>query len=1305
MINRFTIFLFFFSIGYFSLYANPLLNQERHKEFINKSLDIDHFTLFFQDSIGRLWGGSYSNGLMMFDGSSFVKKASEMSYEIRCVHPITYSEYLVGTKGGLYLFDMKLMTTTLIPDFTYDNVVGLHRVGDKKFLIFCSYKIAELDIETYNVNVLSSWDYNSQLNMHQISHDGSIILLSNFHEVYIYRYPNKTKELLIHSDSFIKDELLLCILRDDAYLWIGSDRGLIKYNYATNKIDRVPGMEGITVKTLMKAKNGDIWVGTDNGLYVFDKKAEKWDHYQHNNQNERSLLSNCVWSIFEDIYENKWIGVDGGVSFIPHQSSFFTIKWNDFIQTNEGNRIVQILHDDHGDYWLGGINGLGYYKSSTGQSIFFRMQGISKIPNNRIRTVYEDKHGVIWIGTDGGPAWYNKEKGDFIFCPIEDKLSGRNAIWTYGITEDNYGNMWFATGSGGLFAVNRKELMNSRETVTQSWCNFHTDSPSHKLQSNNCTHIDSDPLGNIWFSTEKEIYKLEFTSNQDTIQDFNLLCISYNGTKAFIRNDWKELWGINDNGFFKIDFKTSMLEQITTDYTEKYSDINSMAICDDNLWFVTSSGVKVMNLKTKNISHILDFSNSLYKSCYYDKKNNLIWLGGVNQCLALNPKECLASKPEIYRLSIISEAYANGKPQEIAFTNHIELSPQENNLSFRFSNGVLVRETELQSGYYYRMKGIDDSWKAINVHHPLVEYSYLTYGKYSLEVGHLNESGEMENIRTLDITILPPWYHTIWFRLIIILIVATLILVGLNFYRTKTKLRIAEIDKEKTLKLSQMKMEFLTNMSHELKTPLSLIMGPVNKLLSTTKSSQSKALLLNIQESAMQLNSLILQIIKFKDDSSVSDGLNLTRLEVVEFMKSIISAHQEIFASKKITIELHINKTEIFIEADLLKLESIVNNLISNSYKFTPEGGKVIVSLDLFDKDDSPHTSISVTDNGIGIPAEDIPYIFDRFYQSEQNQTINKDGSGIGLSMVKKYIQQHGGDIQVTSGSTGTTFTITMPALDNNLSEGITNSTITSPGIDEIYHQKLHILIVEDNLDIADFIANNLKGMKCTIAHNGRSGLEQAQQLLPDVIVADIMMPVMDGIEMSRLIRRNVATSTIPIILLTAKDNEHTETDAYKIGVDVFLSKPFDINHLITRINQLVRNKTKLTEQLRNTEAMQIKEVEVVQSQDEKFLTIITQTIEEYLEDPDLNIQKLSEISGYHHKLIYRRIKALTGNTTVDYIKSIRLKKAAMLLAQKKFSVAEVMYMVGFSTHSYFSKCFTEKYGKSPKVYMDEVNI
>jgi YesN/AraC family two-component response regulator len=204
--------------------------------------------------------------------------------------------------------------------------------------------------------------------------------------------------------------------------------------------------------------------------------------------------------------------------------------------------------------------------------------------------------------------------------------------------------------------------------------------------------------------------------------------------------------------------------------------------------------------------------------------------------------------------------------------------------------------------------------------------------------------------------------------------------------------------------------------------------------------------------------------------------------------------------------------------------------------------------------------------------------------------------------------------------------------------------------------------------------------------------------------VADIMMPVMDGIEMSRLIRRNVATSTIPIILLTAKDNEHTETDAYKIGVDVFLSKPFDINHLITRINQLVRNKTKLTEQLRNTEAMQIKEVEVVQSQDEKFLTTITQTIEEYLEDPDLNIQKLAEISGYHHKLIYRRIKALTGNTTVDYIKSIRLKKAAMLLAQKKFSVAEVMYMVGFSTHSYFSKCFTEKYGKSPKAYMDEVN-
>lgn len=1303
MINHLIIFILICA-GSFSLYANPVSNLPRHKEFVNKNLNIDHFEFFFQDSIGRLWGGSYMNGLMMFDGESFVKKTPEIgSYGIHCIQPITKQEYIVGTRSGLFLFDMKSMKVTPFTGFAGDQVLGLYRLDEQKTLVFCAYKIAELNIVTGDIDILSCWDNHYRIVQHQVLPNNSFILLTDQQGIYNYHYPAKSKEPFILNNASAKDELLLCILYDNNQLWIGSDKGLMKYDYLTQQISRIPAIEGITVKSLTKTNNGDIWVGTDNGLYVFDKIAGQWEHYLHDNKDERSLLSDCVWTVFEDANGNKWLGLDGGVSFIPQKQSVFKIKWSDLIQTSEGNRIVHILHDSHGDYWLGGINGLGYYNASTGKSVFFKMQGMHRIPHNRIRSIYEDRQGVVWIGTDGGPAWYNREKGHFVFCPIKDTASGRSAVWTYGITEDDHGNMWIATCSGGLFGVKRESLIENNGRITSSWCNFHPNSPYYKLNYGDCYYVTKDFLGNIWFSAGSELCKIEITAVPDTTPELKLTSIPHKHIRTFAGNDQNDLWGNYSNVLFNINIHNGQLEEITVDYTKKYGDINSIAICNDKVWFVTSSSVAVMDKSTQAISHILDFSNALYKTCYYDKQNNLIWLGGTDHCLALAPEECLTNKKGIHPLSIVSEVYINGRAQEVTFNDQIHLSPKENNLSFHFSTGTLIRETELQPGYYYRMMGVDDSWKVLNVLHPIVEYSYLNFGKYELEIARPDTSGRLQTVRTLGIVIAAPWYHTTWFRLVILILIIALIVAGINFYRTKTKLHIAEIDKEKTLKLSQMKMEFLSNMSHELKTPLSLIIGPVNKLLSHAKSNQSKVLLQSIQKNAMQLSALILQIINFKDDAPTSTQLNLCRVEAVEFVQSIISVHQEAFASKGIHLEFHSEKPKIYIEADLLKLESIVNNLISNSYKFTPTNGKVTVLLAFLPDDSNPVIQIHVTDTGIGIPAKDLPYIFDRFYQSENGLAINKEGSGVGLSMAKNYIVQHGGKITVASDERHTTFTVTLPALDEKLIEQSNTPANEYCDLDENPNNQLHVLIVEDNVDIARFIADNLIGMRCTVTHNGKSGLEQAQRLLPDVIVADIMMPIMDGMEMSKLIRQHVLTSTIPIILLTAKDDKQTETDAYGLGIDVFLSKPFDVSHLIARINQLVCKKAMLASQVRKVEAMEIKEVEQIQSQDEKFLIAITRCIEEHLEDSDLNVQKLGEISGYHPKQIYRRIKVLTGHTAIDYIKSIRLKKAAMLLKQKKFSVAEVMYMVGFSSYSYFSKCFSEKYGKTPKVYMQEV--
>ena len=1312
-----------FCFNFLFLYSNSFLDllNRPQKEFINKSIDIDHVEIFFQDSIGRIWAGSWANGILMFDGETFVNKTpSIINHGVRCKFAINNAEFFIGTQNGLYLFNLKTFDMKLVPD-TETDILGLYRINSEELLVFCVNKIISLNLNSLKIKEELSWD-DFRLVMYSLSPDGEIVLLTDKKGLYTYIYSQKKISPIALTGFSPRNELLLTLICDDQYFWIGSDKGLLKYNSRTKETVRIREMEDITVKSLMKAKNGEIWIGTSDGLYIYYPFNQEWEHYFHDNRNERSLLSNCVWSIYEDADENKWLGVDGGVSFVNEKQPFWEVKWNDLINTHEGNRILEILHDSNGHYWFGGINGLGFYSTTTGKSSFFKIKGVNKITNNRIRSIYEDKDGIIWIGTDGGLAWFNEKLQSFIPCNVEDPISGMNATWTYGIVEDKQGNLCLATCSGGIFIVDKTALKNSKNGLVAPKYNYYFDaSDQYKINKRGCMGIIRDSIGNIWVNGDLWIYKIE-KEGGEAIQFSSAteLALPNKAIRGLLCSQEGVVWGFYQAGFFTITPSNNHVAHIPADnYVKEYGEINSMVECGDNIWFLTSKGVGIINKSTLIFKHVIDFADSKYKSCYYDPIEKLIWLGGVDNCLVLDPEACLKTSDKIYSSVIISTVYVNDQPvvtpsqgvnghviskEDISSCGQLDLLPNDNSLSFRLSFGRLIRGTELQPGYYYRLTGLDNSWKELSMQNPLIEYPYLNYGTYCLEIGKMDKDRNQINIvRTLNIRLQAPWYHTVWFRLLIFTIIFGLFIAGFNYYRTRTKLKIAEMDKVNTMKLSQMKMDFLTSMSHELKTPLSLILAPVNNLLGSTKNAQSKALLQTILKNTMQLSTMVSQIINFKDDSVSQPNLTISHLEIVEFVRSIIFVHQEMFHTKGIHLEFTSNIEKLYIKADVLKLESVVNNLISNAYKFTETGGYVTANINYPSGKSPSLLELKISDNGIGIPAEDIPHIFDRFYQSGKSIHLNKEGSGIGLSMSKNYIAQHGGEINVTSSDCGSTFTVYLPVEEKK--EDITSATISFDNFIEIgenNHQSIRILIVEDNVEIAKFIGDNLKGMQCTIVHNGKSGLEAALQLLPDIIIADVMMPVMDGIEMSRLVKRNLSTSTIPIILLTAKDDKHTELDAYKLGIDAFLSKPFDISHLIARINQITKNKSLLVNKVLQLENKEPENIESIMSQDEMFMENITHIIEEHLENQDLNVQKLAEISGYNAKMIYRRIKLLTGNTAVDYIKSIRMKKAAMLLSQKKFTVSEVMYKVGFTNHSYFSKCFVEKYAKTPKVYMDE---
>jgi CheY-like chemotaxis protein/AraC-like DNA-binding protein/anti-sigma regulatory factor (Ser/Thr protein kinase) len=395
------------------------------------------------------------------------------------------------------------------------------------------------------------------------------------------------------------------------------------------------------------------------------------------------------------------------------------------------------------------------------------------------------------------------------------------------------------------------------------------------------------------------------------------------------------------------------------------------------------------------------------------------------------------------------------------------------------------------------------------------------------------------------------------------------------------------------------------------------------------------------------------------------------------------------------------NIESVLVNIDVLKMESVLNNLISNAYKFSNEGGSV--TLDIHYSEENNHQlRINITDSGIGIPAEDVPFVFDRFFQSRKTSS-DKVGSGIGLYLVKNYVELHNGSIQIASEENkGTSISLQLPVVETQPFRNMQQEEDMGINVESIENSnKPLILIVEDNIEVCDFIVQSLaNNYQCVVAHNGKTGLTEALNKKPQLIISDVMMPVMNGLDMCRQLRKNKELALVPIIMLTAKDDKLTEEKSIELGVNAFVAKPFDTNLLSLRIKQLLDVKQGLENKHRLEVLSTPKEIEA-ESWDEKLLADITKIIEDRVSDSDLNVNSLSEISGISTKQIYRKIKQLTGLTPVDYIRSIRMKKAAMLLAQQKFSVAEVMYLVGFSNYSYFSKCFQAKYDKTPKQFME----
>lgn len=1256
---------------------------------------------FAQDSQGLIWIGS-NRGLFSYDGFSAHDHSSDnTSSQIYSLAVVNSNILVLGTDEEILFYnyeqdkyiDHEINFPTDVRSMALDgDILWLGSLNGLSTYNLNTNELKVIDLNN-NPGIPHKAIYAIQKSVNGKTYIGTYNGLCQydseldiFERIQLPQTESKSNQFV---NTILDDSLNHCI-------WIGTEGNLYQYDIQTEQIQSLPIFKNNSVKSLTIHENNALLVGTDNGLYVYSPQTKDVKHIVHDSRNDHSLSNNIIWSIFTDKEKNIWLGTDYKISLLRNDKLFRTIRISQITGIGDGNRFHAIYRNSENSFWLGGANGLIHTSSLDSKAdVRWYKMGDNNYPlsHNRVRNIYEDKDQNIWIATDGSINKFDPLTNQFINYPIVDSTHTFNANWAYSILEDKENKLWIGTFLGGLFVVDKQKLINNKDGLYVADQHYNT---NKGLSGNNVNQILQDKLGNIWVLFYNHgINRINPQTNEITV--INIPEDETTSTPNYILADKDgTIWVGRRNGLVCIDPETLDTETIAINIFGD-CEILSMVETDTNIWLSTSSGIIAVDKQTHKV-HRLNISSNSYTAGFYDKYSGNIYWGTSDELAVLSPQSAYQYSHQAPIL--LTALYINNKPYKsqipdiassIRYTDEITLKHKQNNLIFEFSD--LVYSQEESNRFVYRLEGVDKKWNILPQNINRIIYNNLEYGTYQLSITSLAPTGQpSDQAYHCAIIITPPWYYTWWAKVIYILLSIAFILWIINFFRVRNNLKLERLEKAKTVELTNLKLDFFTDVSHEFKTPLSLIIAPVSKLLMETKNPQRKEQLNTILRNALKLNSLTRQIIDFNREDRTNSELILSQVEFVQFAQSLFSVYEDGYKDKGLKFIFSSNEEQIYINIDVLKMEATLNNLLSNACKYTNEGE---ISLKLISNEEQQSLKIIVEDTGIGIPKNEQPYAYERFFQS--SKTVNeKEGTGIGLFLVKSYVEQHQGIVELESEENkGTQITITLPIVKIERTSKKAETT-------EDNADKPLILIVEDNTEIADFIYNILSASyRCEVCNNGKQGLTRCLELLPDLVVADIMMPIMDGLEMTRQIRRNIPTSTTPIILLTAKDDRITELESINLKVDAFIPKPFDPVLLLSRIDQILESKQLIENKIRLETITEVEPITAI-SPDEKFLSEITTIIEDKIDDPELNVKVLSDTSGYGAKQLYRKTKQLTGKTPVEYIRTIRLKKAAMLLSKNKFTVSEVMYMVGFSSSSYFAKCFQQEFGRSPKEFTDK---
>lgn len=1173
-----------------------------------------------------------------------------------------------------------------------------------------------------------------------IGHVGSGFSIFSLKDKSVKNFQNETG-----NPTSLPGNDVFCIIKDaNGNIWLGTNNGLALYNAANdnfitfrnNKNDKYATLCS-RILSIRQLKDNRLWIASElNGIAILNLKQgmflspeELSIEYIQEGDDSRSLSNASARCIFQDSFDNIWIGTwGGGINFISSKPPLFTTLSYSPIPNNENslnNKVASSLcMDRQGRIWIGTDGGgINVFEGEKRIAIYKKESG--DIPSNFILASLQDSKGNLWFGSyQGGISYYDSRNRRFRSI----SLMGQSNLDVRTIYEDAQHNIWVGY-SGGIVVLNPLTMK-----IIQ-----HYNTDNSELHSDFIRSIAQDEKGRFWIGTFGDGLGI-YTPNLQKIKTFTQrdgFCS--NTINQIIQDKQKRMWIGTGEGLVCF-LSTDELNYKTYQRKDGLINTNICAITEDkkgNIWFSNNKGISCY-VTNKGCFYNYDHSDdvpagSFSSSCVTQSKNGQIYFGSINGVCCFNPDITMNEQPapaavvtEMKILGRLSNLENNDMIINLSKGQNVELSHAQNSfgLTFNVQNYSLVNQVE----YVYMLKGLENSWYTVNENNS-VTFRNIPPGKYEFLIkARIHNQKWPEEATSLTIRINPPLWLTWWAKLIYILVSISITYLILHAYKKKLDLEsLYTLEKKKheqEQELNQERLRFYTNITHELRTPLTLILGPLEDMQKEASLPAKQAQKLSvIHQSALRLLNLINQILEFRKTETQNKKLCVSKGNIAPLIYEIGLKYKELNQNTKIDFRIQIEKEEMFLFFDKEIITIVLDNLISNAIKYT-EQGCVTLSLHQTMRNEVAYTEIKVSDTGYGISAEALPHIFDRYYQESGKHQAS--GTGIGLALVKNLVTLHEGEIRAESiQNEGSTFYISL--LTDNIYPNALHADSTEPVQEEMnqnteleYSQeatldtsKPILLIVEDNEEIQKYIVESFTdSFEVITANNGEEGKQQALSRIPDIVVSDIMMPVMDGITLCKQLKDDVRTSHIPIILLTAKDSLQDKEEGYEVGADSYLTKPFSASLLRSRINNLLDSRKKLVAQFQaqSTPGSQIdlseKRIviaEALSKLDNEFIEKITLLIEENLSSEKIDINYLSDKMCMSGSTLYRKMKALTGLSTNEYIRKVKMENAERLLLEGKFNISEIAYKVGMNSTGYFRQCFKEEFGLSPSDYLKQI--